>query len=143
MVGLDVGFCHGDCHGGNACEKDGTFTFYDFDCSGWGYRAYDLAVFPWAFAIRQNVRERIQAIGRAFLEGYKRRRALALTDVDAVAAFVAVRQIWLAGLHIGMGDRFGWGWMNDGYFDRHLKMLRDWETSWLDRPGAVWLQGGS
>jgi thiamine kinase-like enzyme len=43
MAGLEIGFCHGDFHGGNACQKDGSFTFYDFDCCGWGYRAYDLA----------------------------------------------------------------------------------------------------
>ena len=54
MVDLEIGFCHGDFHGWNACEKDGSFTFYDFDCCGWGYRAYDLAVFPWAFAIFQT-----------------------------------------------------------------------------------------
>jgi Ser/Thr protein kinase RdoA (MazF antagonist) len=42
MSDLEIGFCHGDLHGGNACLKDGAFTFYDFDCCGWGYRAYDL-----------------------------------------------------------------------------------------------------
>jgi hypothetical protein len=46
----------------------------------------------------------------------------------------------LLGLHIGNGDRFGWGWCKDGYFDRQLKVLRDWEVSWLSRPGAAWLQ---
>jgi Ser/Thr protein kinase RdoA (MazF antagonist) len=139
MAGLEIGFCHGDCHGGNACESKGAFTFYDFDCCGWGYRAYDLAVFPWAFAVRQSATERIEAMGRAFLKGYARRRALGAADVDAIAAFVAIRQIWLAGLYIGLGDRFGWGWMNDRYFDQQLKVLRNWETSWLSRPGSTWL----
>ena len=140
MAGLEIGFCHGDLHGGNACESNGAFTFYDFDCCGWGYRAYDLAVFPWAFTVRQDATERIEAMGRAFLNGYARRRTLGPTDVDAIAAFVAIRQIWLLGLHIGMGDRFGWGWINDGYFDTQLRVLRDWEKTWLSRPGAVWLQ---
>ena len=142
MAGLEIGFCHGDFHGRNACEKNGAFTFYDFDCCGWGYRAYDLAVFPWAFAVRQNTPERIEAMGRAFLKGYVRRRTLGPTDVDAIAAFVAIRQIWLLGLHIGSGDRFGWEWINDGYFDSQLKVLRDWEN-WLSRPSAVWLQADS
>jgi Ser/Thr protein kinase RdoA (MazF antagonist) len=114
MARMEVGFCHGDLHGGNACEKDGSFTFYDFDCCGWGYRAYDLAVFPWAFTIRERATARIEAMGRAFLRGYTRRRELAAIDVDAVPVFVAIRQIWLMGLHISIGDRFGWGWINDG-----------------------------
>jgi Ser/Thr protein kinase RdoA (MazF antagonist) len=139
MADLEIGFCHGDFHGRNACEENGAFTFYDFDCCGWGYRAYDLAVFPWAFAVRQNTAERIEAMGRAFLKGYVRRRTIGPTDVDAMAAFVAIRQIWLLGLHIAGGDRFGWGWINDGYFDTQLKMLRDWEGSWLSRCGAMWL----
>jgi Ser/Thr protein kinase RdoA (MazF antagonist) len=126
--------------GWNACESNGAFTFYDFDCCGWGYRAYDLAVFPWAFATRQNTTDRIKAMGRAFLKGYVRRRTLGATDVDAIAAFVAIRQIWLLGLHISIGDRFGWGWINDDYFDRQFKVLRDWEKNWLSRSGAVWLQ---
>ena len=140
MADLEIGFCHGDFHGRNACEQDGAFTFYDFDCCGWGYRAYDLAVFPWAFAIRQNTTERIEAMGRAFLKGYMRRRTLGPADVDAMAAFVAIRQIWLLGLHIGSGDRFGWGWINDGYFDNQLKVLRDWENNWLGRPSSTWLR---
>jgi Ser/Thr protein kinase RdoA (MazF antagonist) len=138
MAGLEMGFCHGDLHGRNACEARGAFTFFDFDCCGWGYRAYDLAVFPWAFAVRREADERIIIMGRAFLRGYARRRALGPADVDSIAAFVAIRQIWLMGLHIGLGDRFSWGWINDKYFDGQLKVLRDWEQSWLSRPGADW-----
>ena len=138
LADLEIGFCHGDFHGRNACEEKGTFTFFDFDCCGWGYRAYDLAVFVWAFAVRHSTTERIAAMGRAFLKGYAWRRILRPIDIDAIPAFVAIRQIWLVGLHIGMGDRFGWGWINDRYFDSQLKVLRDWE-SWLSRPGD-WLQ---
>ena len=92
MADPEIGFCHGDFHGWNACEKDGAFTFYDFDCCGWGYRAYDLAVFPWALAIGRNSTERIEAMGRAYLKGYLRRRRLGLTDVDAIPAFMAIRR---------------------------------------------------
>jgi Ser/Thr protein kinase RdoA (MazF antagonist) len=139
MADLEIGFCHGDFHGWNACEKDGRFTFYDFDCCGWGYRAYDLAVFPWAFAVRQDSIERIEAMGRAYLGGYLRRRRLCAADIEAILAFVAIRQIWLTGLHIASGDRFGWSWINDHYFDRQLQMLRDWEQNWLSRSGVAWL----
>ena len=138
MAGLETGFCHGDCHGWNACEKDGAFTFYDFDCCGWGYRAYELAVFPWGLAVGHNSTERIEAMGRAYLKGYLRRRRLSAADVDAIPTFMAIRQIWLLGFQVGSCDRFGWGWIGEDYLDRQLKMLHDWEESWLSRPGSAW-----
>jgi len=137
--GLAHGFCHGDLHGQNACARDGVVTLYDFDCCGWGFRAYDVAVFPWAFALTDAAPERIEMMGRAFLGEYLRRRHLGEADIAAIPTFVAIRQIWLIGLHISLGDRFGWGWMNDGYFDRQLEVLRDWEKNFLDRPGREWL----
>src|SRR5205823_1581831 len=43
---LTWGICHGDFHGGNASfREDGSVTVYDFDCAGFGWRAYDVAVF--------------------------------------------------------------------------------------------------
>jgi Ser/Thr protein kinase RdoA (MazF antagonist) len=137
--GLAHGFCHGDLHGQNACAHDGVVTLYDFDCCGFGFRAYDVAVFPWAFAAGDAAPERIEAMGRAFLGEYLRYRQLGEADIAAIPAFVAIRQIWLVGLHISLGDRFGWGWMNDGYFDRQLKVLRDWDKNFLERPGSAWL----
>lgn len=136
---LETGFCHGDLHGQNACEQDRAFTFYDFDCSGWGYRAYDLAVFPWAFAVGGQDSDHIATMARAFLSGYLRRRAFSSSDIAAIPAFVAIRQFWLLGMHIERRDRFGWGWRSDGYYDHHLKVLRDWEENFLDRPVDAWL----
>lgn len=140
--GLEIGFCHGDFHGQNACYAGDIFTFFDFDCCGWGYRAYDVSVFPWAFAVGGHAPERIESMGRAFLKGYMRLRPLNNVDVTAIPAFVAIREIWLMGLHIGLADRFGCGWLNDRYFDHHLKALRDWEMNFLDRPAAGWLMPG-
>ena len=45
---LEQGFCHGDMHGGNAhFTDDNIVTCFDFDCCGWGWRTYDVAVFRW------------------------------------------------------------------------------------------------
>jgi Ser/Thr protein kinase RdoA (MazF antagonist) len=140
MADLEFGFCHGDFHGGNAGESNGSFTFFDFDCCGWGYRAYDLAVFPWAFAIDECTSERIEAMGRSFLGGYMRHRKVGDNDIDAIPAFVAIREIWLLGLHIDIGNQFGWGWINDGYYDHHFKVLRDWDKNVLDRHDTGWLR---
>ena len=101
-----------------------------------------MAAFPWSFAIRERATERIEAKCRAFLKGYMERRSLGAIDIDAVPVFVAIRQIWLMGLQISVGDRFGWAWIDDGYFDRQLMILRDWEKDWLDRPSAAWLRTG-
>lgn len=139
---LETGFCHGDLHGQNACHADAAFTVYDFDCCGWGYRAYDLAVFLWASALGEQPPERVETMGRAFLQGYLRHRPLAPADIAAIPAFVAIRQVWLIGLHIGIADRFGWGWLNARYFDRQLKVLRDWEKNFLGREAADWLVPG-
>jgi Ser/Thr protein kinase RdoA (MazF antagonist) len=141
-VGLEKGFCHGDLHGHNAGYAEETFTVYDFDCCGWGYRAYDLSVFPWAFAIGEHPAERIESMGRAFVTGYLRHRPVSSVDIAAIPTFVAIRQIWLTGLHIGLADRFGWGWLNDRYFDRQLRVLRNWQKKFLGRPAADWLPHG-
>jgi Ser/Thr protein kinase RdoA (MazF antagonist) len=46
MSSLEEGFCHGDHQGWNAhIKEDGTLTFFDFDCCGPGWRAYDIAAF--------------------------------------------------------------------------------------------------
>jgi Ser/Thr protein kinase RdoA (MazF antagonist) len=141
-AGLEKGFCHGDLHGHNAGYADETFTVYDFDCCGWGYRAYDLCVFPWAFAIGDHPQERIESMGRAYLAGYLRHRAVKSVDIAAIPTFVAIRQIWLTGLHVALADRFGWRFLNDQYFDRQLRVLRNWQKNFLDRPAADWLPVG-
>ena len=59
---LDYGFCHGDFHGLNAHKNNKGITFFDFDCCGFGWRAYDIAVFRWGPASRiksQNVGMRL------------------------------------------------------------------------------------
>ncbi len=142
-AGLEKGFCHGDLHGHNAGYAEETFTVYDFDCCGWGYRAYDLSVFPWAFAIGEHPTDRIESMGRAYLTGYLRHRAVNSVDIAAIPTFVAIRQIWLTGLHIGLADRFGWGFLNDRYFDQRLRVLRNWQKHFLDRPAEDWLPRGS
>ncbi|MFI5011059.1 MAG: phosphotransferase enzyme family protein [Hyphomicrobiales bacterium] len=137
--GLTLGFCHGDFHGGNANLSDESFTFYDFDCCGWGYRAYDIAIFPWAFALTGAEPSRIDRMGRSFLSGYSSRQALACEDVVAIPEFVSIRQVWLMGLQIGLAERFGSGWLTDRYFDRQLQVLRDWEATYVRRPIEEWL----
>ncbi|MCJ7701767.1 MAG: phosphotransferase [Anaerolineales bacterium] len=65
---LEQGFCHGDLQGYHAnLGPDGRLTFFDFDCGGFGYRAYDLAVFLWCCRLQ----EAVEARWDAYLQGYQ------------------------------------------------------------------------
>jgi Ser/Thr protein kinase RdoA (MazF antagonist) len=130
---LEWGFCHGDFHGGN-CHVDGeTLTFFDFDFCGPGWRAYDVAVFLWGNALLAGI-AKAERRWRAFLRGYREVRTLRALDLQAVPLFVAIRHLFFLGVHTGNGAHWGYGWLNDRYFDRHLKFLRQWEPRRLGRP---------
>jgi Ser/Thr protein kinase RdoA (MazF antagonist) len=125
---LEQGFCHGDFHGGNAhFADDNTVTFFDFDCCGWGWRAYDIAVFRWGASLAEKEKERWPP----FLRGYRGERPISENDLQATSYFVALRHFWLLGLHTDNGRDFGYGWMNDRYFDRAMKFFRAWEAEHL------------
>lgn len=124
---LERGFCHGDLHGGNAhLADDGTITFFDFDCCGWGWRAYDLAVFRWGARRRGKEEEQWEP----FLCGYNTERNLNYIDLQAIPLFIGIRHFWLLGLHTGNGHDRGFSWMNDEYFDRAIKFFREWDTEY-------------
>jgi len=113
----------GACHGGNChVAHDGTVTFFDFDCYSPGWRIFDLATFRWGTRLHGDDDEP----RAAFLEGYRERRAVPDVDVAAVPLFVAIRHIWLLGLHTGNADDWSHGWLTDGYIDRGLTFLREW-----------------
>lgn len=124
----DKGFCHGDVHQANIniCQ-DNTLTFFDFDCCGAGWRAYDLATFRWS--ARREDRE--TEAWESLLRGYREARDLTAADLQAVPLFVAIRNIWLMGLHVGEVHWRGSGSMNDVYIDHHLTFLKDCERDYF------------
>lgn len=125
LSSLDYGFCHGDFHGWNVhIDQADTLTFFDFDCCGYGWRAYDIAVFRWNARLRGKDNERWPH----FLRGYREVRPISEVDVLAAWYFVAIRQFWLLGLHTSHGADWGYGWMTDQYFDEALKFFREWEA---------------
>ena len=135
---LETGFCHGDFHGWNAhLDLDKTLTFFDFDCCGLGWRAYDIAVFRWSARLRGKDKERWPP----FLRGYTDERPLSDTDLQATPYFVAIRHIWLLGLHTGNAHDMGFAWINEGYFDRAFKFFREWEAEYLaEQPAEAKVQ---
>jgi Ser/Thr protein kinase RdoA (MazF antagonist) len=121
---MDRGFCHGDFHGDNAHIDERAVTLFDFDCCGPGWRAYDIAVFRWRWGDDEKGNER----WAAFLEGYRSLRPIGERDLAAVPLFVAARAIWLRGLHAANTANWGRSWLNDAYWDRLLKGLREWQA---------------
>jgi Ser/Thr protein kinase RdoA (MazF antagonist) len=87
---LEQGFCHGDLQGYHAnVDSNGTLTFFDFDCGGYGYRAYDLAVFLWCCRLEDAVSVRWEP----FLSAYRQKRSIHDLDVEAVPLFVCARYL--------------------------------------------------
>lgn len=130
----DKGFCHGDVHELNAhIDQDNTVTFFDFDCCGTGWRAYDLATFRWSAKWRHKEAEAWEP----FVCGYRKGRDLSATDLQAVPLFVAMRNIWLMGLHAGEVHWEGSRLMRGAYFDHHLTFLKNCERDYFKDKSQV------
>lgn len=123
--GLEWGVCHGDLHGWNVHFHNDTLTHFDFDCGGYGWRAYDLSVFLWS-RVRGRTKEHFKNESwSVFLESYLKIKPLSDIDLASIATFVAIREIWLMGLHTGNSEV--WGANNYGdHFSGNLKFLKEW-----------------
>jgi Ser/Thr protein kinase RdoA (MazF antagonist) len=125
---LEQGFCHGDLQGYHAkVASDSTLTFFDFDCGGYGYRAYDLAVFLWCCRLEDAVAVR----WASFLHAYRETRPISDLEAQAVPLFVCARYLWHMGVHTQNSPDWGVDFLNEEYFDTHLKRLRDAEADFL------------
>jgi Ser/Thr protein kinase RdoA (MazF antagonist) len=123
----EYGVCHGDLHAMNVFFKDdGKPTLYDFDCFGYGWRAYDVSVFLWSRHWAGGNADKRKSCWNAFLRGYRSERMLSRQEFQALPIFGVMRQIWLMGIHASISKRWGIGWLNDRYFDRSIKFVKDW-----------------
>lgn len=119
------GLCHGDLHKTNVlCDQNNQLTIIDFDCCGYGWRAYDLAVLFW------STRHLPQAapVRAAFLRGYTEQRSLAAQELASIPRFVAAQHICITAVEIEQAARGVWGSepITDTYFDDRLRFLRTW-----------------
>ncbi len=122
---LEWGVCHGDFQGANChATADETVTFFDFDCCGAGWRAYDLATFRWA--VTMNGAD--NALWTAFIAGYRERRLVRDADWDVIPTFVPIRHLWWMGTHIAHRSKWGAKWQGDRYVDQGLAFLRTWSA---------------
>jgi len=125
---LEMGFCHGDLQGYHAnVSPDGTLTFYDFDCGGYGFRAYDLAVFLWCCRLQDAVAVRWEP----FLKAYQGTRPIKDLDIQAIPLFVCARYLWHMGVHAQNSPDWGIGFLNHEYFKDHLERLHKADEEYL------------
>ncbi|MCW3059846.1 MAG: hypothetical protein JWQ02_1667 [Capsulimonas sp.] len=128
---MDWGVCHGDSMGQNAHITDSdAVTFFDFDCCGYGPRAYDLATVRWA-NWSAGIAE--SPVWPHVLQGYEEVRVLSQADRDAIPLCVALRGIWIMWYHAANASIFGCAETDDAYFDKRFQFLRAWDTTWLSQ----------
>lgn len=95
------GFIHGDVHLGNVrVDETQGCTLFDFDHSGLGWRAYDLA----------TMRTRLDDVRwNALLRGYRTVRSLQQGELDSVPLFTELRQLWDPGDWFAVWETGAWG----------------------------------
>jgi Ser/Thr protein kinase RdoA (MazF antagonist) len=121
------GLCHGDLHPGNVRFGDGGEpTLFDFDCCGYGWRAYDLTVFLWNSYLERRPKTWRASRWRAFLRGYGRVRPLTAADLAPMPLFLVARHLWLMGLDCrGQSDWLP-QWLTPAWFNEMVKYVRGW-----------------
>jgi Ser/Thr protein kinase RdoA (MazF antagonist) len=125
------GVCHGDLHGGDVLySPDGQPVIFDFDSSGTGWRALDIAIFQgasdWMDMSQEADLRRQHEVGQ-FLEGYTSVRTMSSGEAEVLKLDQAVHHIFLMGLVLRFWHiHDGLHWANDGFLDWHMKWFRHW-----------------
>ncbi len=123
------GICHGDLHFGNLhSDSSGNLTLFDFDCCGYGWRAYDIGVFLWSrnwdFTHKAKLNRTRQ--WNNFLDGYQCSRDLSDNELQAAECFVPIRHIWTMGIHTNLQARIGQRMLSEDYFTRCFAFIKQW-----------------
>lgn len=131
ISGDGYGVIGGDFNDGNRYfTDDNAVSFFDFDCCGYGWRSYDLAVFFRNARLRGGAAE----MGKPLLEGYQSVRSLSAAEMRAMSLFVMARHIWRFGCAVSEANLNGTEWVINGYWERMLEALRNWSEADTDVP---------
>lgn len=120
---LDFGFCHGDFHNFNMHINEGKLEIFDFDCCGYGYRAYDIAVFWWN--LKSNYPQAEKNCWPAFFDGYLSQKSLLKEDINSFPFFITARRIWLVGTMLNNDEVWGRNWINQTNLTKFLLDLKN------------------
>jgi Ser/Thr protein kinase RdoA (MazF antagonist) len=119
------GLVGGDYHGGNNYFADNEPTFFDFEIGGYGYKAYDLAVFYHNNLLNGSMGEQWTPI----VAGYESVRPLSEAERAAIVAFAIGRRIWRVGTRAYestfMGDQVYRDY--DNYWQFTMDAMRRWD----------------
>lgn len=127
---FDFGLCHGDLHTHNVMlQPDGKLAIFDFDWCGYSWRIYDLATIWWTLSTRNKP----VTPWRAFLRGYNQCRKLTKQEKKYLPWFVVFRHFEYLNFQLSMRRHIGSAWLNDNYYDFHLKFFRDWIKQQLSK----------
>lgn len=127
------GFCHGDLHKTNLlCTAENQLTIIDFDCLGYGWRAYELAVLLWSTAFNGMQIDQAKSIWGAYLKGYNESRYLSEPEMMAIPYFVPIRMIYIMSVHVAhvLNGEWGVGALTDRYFDGKIERLKWWMSEY-------------
>ncbi len=124
FTGDEYGIIGGDFHGNNHHFTEANqITHFDFDLCGYGWRAYDLAIFRWAAGSKE-------AIWQGFLQGYEALRPLSERERTLIPIFTQLRHIWWMGSHTTYPSSPSW--LNEGNWDRKFTRLRELDQQCRD-----------
>lgn len=88
------GVIGGDFHNASTYfTADKRPTFFNFDLCGYGWRAYDIAV----FLSNTDLVHTSTTLSEAFFAGYYSVRQLSKAEHEAISPFLTIRRIWLMG----------------------------------------------
>ena len=126
---LSSGLCHGDFYAGNIhFDEQKAPTLFDFDFSGYGWRAYDLSVFLGAFGwgcSRKAIEKR--AIRKdIFFKEYMQYNQMNEREIESIFLFVPFRRIFNFGR---LYAYFSESWGNDCLaqnFNEDICYLKKW-----------------
>lgn len=128
------GLCHGDAHKSNLLINDNELTLLDFDCVGFGWRAYDLATFRWSISRPERSgglrQDRAQRCWDAFLDGYAADHALTAEMLQSLSSFMLARHLWWMAIDLRKirDGKIGASWLNEEWWQRQWGILDELRT---------------
>ena len=122
----EYGICHGDLHPSNIhSDEDGRMTLFDFDCFGYGWRAYDLSAVKWHQLWHSGKnKNKTHRLWESFLEGYSQTSSLTEYELEAIYYFVPVRHIWLMGIQLYGNKDWGLNSITHDYLDHNVQFIQ-------------------
>jgi len=92
----DWGIIGGDFHGYNHIYgKNGLIYMFDFDIAAYGWRSYDISVYPWSLILRYNKNpKKCQLLINSYLKGYSSQKKISNDSLKMIPIFVQLRHLW-------------------------------------------------